>query len=82
MSVHELEYFQMTYNRGSALYYLKNELGYSLINCWALSMLDEVDNNLFELYFWFLEKYSKNGNINEGYTFLVEKTREYYPYLK
>ena len=44
MSVHnELEYFQITYNRGSALYYLKNELGYDLINCWSLSMLDEVD---------------------------------------
>ena len=52
MSVHnELEYFQITYNRGSALYYLKNELGYDLINCWSLSMLDEVEAELFELYF-------------------------------
>ena len=83
MSVHnELEYFQITYNRGSALYYLKNELGYDLINCWSLSMLDEVEKELFELYFWFLERYSKNGNINEGYKFLVEKTREYYSDLK
>lgn len=77
-----LKNFQANYNRGSALYYLKYELGYKRILDSQLDMLDKVPNELFELWFWHLERYSRQGKIRDGYRFLFEKRGEYYPDLK